>query len=872
MTLDAKGDPTAMFLFRVLGPITAKDGASIQLANGAASSNAYFFSDTSVEIGSNTMFRAAAFSRGNVTIGDGSTAGKVISVAGDVYTRSAVVGEGTGFIEICKAQLAGTNGLEGLYFDFYVPGSGNQGFGTNIVRVPLGSCSGPIELPVGPVNIFEPGASTTAGGPENFQSYTLVSVTSPQDQISNVNGPQRSFTAQVTAGTPASERLINVTNRYAITGFVEICKYRTNANDTDVSGTWEFSIDVTGAIRYSTPVDQCTGPIFLVVPTTGGSTSGTVNIVEIARNNFINTGANTIPAGNLISFTPNTTISPDGTGRGGTAAVTVNQVTGGALNETVVNFFNATTPGSLKICKVAGPGIPLGTRFDFTVSGLQGPLPGTATTQTVRVAAGPIQQNGFCTFASGTFIVGSAVTVTEVLPPVDAVPGVPPAEIRVSQIASTTPVIAGPNLTTRTITVRAGQMNGTIVRYTNFVFRPTLLKICKIAGPGVAVGTNFTFDINLIDPLGFYPGIGPFTVTVAAGAGSQFGNCVFVNGPYTPIGTPPIGTFNVGQAVRIVERPTAGLVGGPVAAVGTVLDTSFAERRIDLLLTDPATNIAVYINAVPQMAGSVRADFDGDGRSDFATFGNGVYNISSPYQSVASSANIGQPGDLAVPGDYDGDHVTDAAVYRNGTWMIQGSGGGSLSVNWGTTGDIPVAADYDGDGKSDFGVFRPSTGTWYILRSSTNSGYSVDWGTSTDLPVPGDFDGDGKADVGVFRPSTGTWYVIKSTGGGMGTEWGTLGDRPVPADYDGDGKIDLAVFRPSNGTWYVSMSSGQDYLVVNWGAATDNLAPGDYDGDGRADIGVYRSGTWYVLGSRNGLMIGNFGGANDISVESRYIP
>jgi hypothetical protein len=870
MTLDAKGDPTAMFLFRVLGPITAKDGASIQLANGAASSNAYFFSDTSVEIGSNTMFRAAAFSRGNVTIGDGSTAGKVISVAGDVYTRSAVVGEGTGFIEICKFQLAGTTGLEGLFFDFVVPGAPDSGFGTGIVRVPLGSCSGPINLPVGAVNIFERGATDTAGGPVNFQNFTLVSVTSPQDQITNVNGPQRSFTAQVTAGTPSTERLINVTNRYAITGFVEICKYRTNANDTDVSGTWEFVIDITDGIRYSTPVNQCTGPIFLVVPTTGGSTSGTVRITEIARNNFINTGANTIPAGNLISFTPDTTTSPDGTGKGGTAAVTVNQVTG-TLNETIVNFFNATTPGSLKICKVAGPGIPFGTRFDFTVSGLQGPLPGTATTQTVRVAAGPIQQNGFCTFASGTFIVGSNITVTEVLPPVDAVPGVPPAEIRVSQILSSTPVVAGPNLTTRTITVRAGQMNGTIVRYTNFVFRPTLLKICKIAGPGVAVGTPFTFDVSLLDPLGFYPGIGPFTVTVSAGpATSQFGNCAFVQGPYTPIGTPPIGTFNVGQDVRIVERATQGLIGGPIAAVGTVLGTG--TRSIDLRLSDPATNIAVFLNQVAPMAGSARADFDGNGTSDLATFNGGVWNINSPYQSAATSANVGDVNDLAVPNDYDGDHVTDAAVYRNGTWMIQGSSGESLSVNWGTTGDIPVAADYDGDGKGDLAVFRPSTGTWYILRSSNNSGYSVDWGASSDLPVPGDYDADGKADVGVFRPSTGTWYVIKSTGGGFGTDWGALGDRPVPADYDGDGKIDLAIFRPSNATWYVSRSSGTGYDVVQWGAATDTLAPGDYDGDGKYDIAVYRSGTWYVLRSRDGLYVSQYGGANDIPVESRYIP
>ena len=199
----------------------------------------------------------------------------------------------------------------------------------------------------------------------------------------------------------------------------------------------------------------------------------------------------------------------------------------------------------------------------------------------------------------------------------------------------------------------------------------------------------------------------------------------------------------------------------------------------------------------------VARDYDGDGKTDLAvvrrTGGNMIWYILGSTAGY-SSVQFGFSTDYTAPGNYDGDTKFDIGVQRPGAtasaqstfYIRQSSDGNYLIVNWGLSNDLVVPGDYDGDGKTDIAVVREGTTptsnlAWYIRKSSDGNLFATFFGlTGSDLTTQNDYDGDGKTDISIWRDTTGTFYVLTSSSNYQNatqTQWGSTGDNPV-ASYD----------------------------------------------------------------------------------------
>jgi hypothetical protein len=909
LTLDGQNDKASTFIFRVAGSINAK-GGSVSLANDAQAANVHFVAESAM-IGGGSNFIGNVLTRKGINVEDGSILkGRTTSLDGQVVAaENAIVGGGTGTLEICKAIDPSTVDISNRIFQFTVTGV------AGVIEVPVGSCSSPIDVPAGAATITELGGGRTITGGTFSGNFSMVRVetlsqNSPST-VGTVNLPARTVAVNVVEGGTAQQLTVRIVNRFSITGFVEICKAAATgpgtanaAGDLDVTGFFRFTIEnvfqqpnSTVLQEFTAPVGSCTGPIAVTIfdpspTTTTTPRESTVRVTELGRTGFFLESVDTVPANREV-FEDREDADTDlddseVLGRGinaqrqefanpGGGFVTVRVLEGGPAIETVVNFRNRSNPGQFKVCKIAGPGVPENTLFRFTVRGFgatTAAAPQFAVNANVErivdVRAGfstATSPSGTCQlvpgFGSGlgnaefqTFVNGTAVTVIENgISPANTIPQ-PGGELRTSLVRTSSAFIAASTGTTNpnfTPNPDLTRVDGDRVARASVIQRASFTEIEFV---------NFIFNQTLLKVCKIggtgvaTDGSRSFTFDVALVSPTLAdGTAMFPT--FTTSVTAAAGTALNGGFCTFVNG--AGLLGGGFNQGSTVTITERATTGTSVTaITSPTS--------APTPAGANGGlNIDLAARRATLTGTNGLVAGTT----IVNFTNSATPIDGASARfDFDGDGKSDVSVYRGGTWWYAASSasGEQRATQFGLATDKTVPADFDGDGKTDQAVFRPSTGVWYMLGS--RDGFSaIQFGAAEDIPQAGDFDGDGKADQAVFRPSNGVWYMMGSRDGFSAVQFGANGDIPVAADFDGDKKMDPAVYR--GGTWFM-LRSRDGFAAPAFGTATDVPVPADYDGDGKADTAVYRGGTWFQLRSTEGFRSVQLGIATDQPVPADY--
>ena len=401
-----------------------------------------------------------------------------------------------------------------------------------------------------------------------------------------------------------------------------------------------------------------------------------------------------------------------------------------------------------------------------------------------------------------------------------------------------------------------------------------------LALPGQSFGT---VTIMLGDGTGgFAAGVSTSTGAAAtiltAGDFNNDGHLDLLNGNRMLLGTGS-GSFAAPIIVPIPENNHNGLA-GDVNHDGHLDLVAGGTSGLTIMLGNGTGNM-VRAESYASVAAAVLGDFNEDGNIDLTASlrsgiailegdGDGAFNdalsyptsLTSPRGIVAADFNNDGKQDFAAVGPPFGSFPNGAGVevaLGDGTGAFTrksfSSFGLFLSLSEITT------ADFNGDGKLDLAVTRPSEGRVYLLLNDGTGGFPADetsaphvfagFGAST--VKAGDFNNDAKADLIVTTPNTNNFAVLLGDGSGAFTviPGGTLQgfsnifDDLDIGDFNGDGKSDIAVV--TSGAKMINVLKGDgtghfsNYATAPTPEISVSVVVKDFNGDGKPDIAATSS-------------------------------
>lgn len=259
----------------------------------------------------------------------------------------------------------------------------------------------------------------------------------------------------------------------------------------------------------------------------------------------------------------------------------------------------------------------------------------------------------------------------------------------------------------------------------------------------------------------------------------------------------------------------------------------------------------------PATPAHVRADMNGDGRSDIV-WRNPVTQQTSRWYMNGPSVIGGQSDSqssgwtIVGIGDFDADGRDDL-LWSSGSALVMWRPNASNQYVGSFVGNIPAGGwsiagvgDMNGDGRSDIvwrNVSAQQTSRWFMDGPIVIGGQSDNQAAAWQIVGIGDFDGDGRDDLlwasssslVMWRPNASNQYVGSFVGSIPAEGWSVA----AIGDVNGDGRADIVWRNASTeqtSRWYMNgptVIGGQaDFQSAAWRI----VGIGDYDGDGRSDL------------------------------------
>ncbi|MGB2867530.1 MAG: FG-GAP-like repeat-containing protein [Bacteroidota bacterium] len=397
---------------------------------------------------------------------------------------------------------------------------------------------------------------------------------------------------------------------------------------------------------------------------------------------------------------------------------------------------------------------------------------------------------------------------------------------------------------------------------------------------GVTVGTALPTVTVVVNP----PTISSFTPT-----SGRSGTPVVITGTGF---NPTLASNNVffgpakGTAIGVTSTTlTASVPVGAIYGPVTLNTNGYVTQSKGFFLKPffSATGTAVFDSVLGVGVGNTpryvaTADFNNDGKIDFATSNNASNDVSirlgvgNGTFTSAASVGVGVAPQGIIAADLNGDGNVDFAVANLGSSSVSiafGNGNGTFASPFsvGGVGTYPcglAVGDLTNDGRLDLAVTNLIFDDEVrVIQNFGGSSFAVIGGLGTGAAPQGvamaDFNNDGNLDVIVANNNGLNVTVGLGNGSGgfsSGSTFSPGGGRVGVGDFNADGNMDFAITNSSTLDVYLGNGNGTfaSPSPTSFGSNLEHVVPGDYNGDGKLDIAVVNTdGTIRIMpGNGNG--------------------